>query len=112
MTQESILRDVASYGVQAGFWAAMAFPVVTAFFWSWWQHLWGWTIVALDLAIAMVLLGAVLVIEFGLQPVDETGLVLFWVEAIALCLVPVIIVWRAVLIYMTQRRGRREEEAE
>lgn len=105
MTQAEVLQDIASYGAQAGFWAAAAFPIVSAFYWPWWRHLWGVTIVAMDVAIALALVGDILVIEFGLVPGSTPGHVLSWVEAIALCLIPCIIVWRAVLTWITQRGG-------
>jgi hypothetical protein len=106
--QPHILYEIGSYGAQAGFWAAFLFPVVTAFYWPWWRHPWGWTIVGLDFAIALALLGGILVIEFGMVPGSTPGHVFSWIEAIALWLIPVIIVWRAVLTFITQRQGRRE----
>lgn len=110
MTQDEILSEVARVGVQAGFWAAVSFPLVTAFFWPWWQHLWGWTIVALDTALALALFGDVLVLEFGMATTGLNGRIFSWVEAISLCLIPCIIAWRTVLTFMTQRRGRGRHE--
>lgn len=110
MTQQQILYDIASYGGQAGFWAAAVFPLITSLYWPWWKRPWGWTIVSLDLAIALALLGDILVIEFGMVPGSEPGHVLSWVDAIALCAIPVIILWRAVLAFITQRQGNHRDQ--
>jgi hypothetical protein len=101
--QLGVLHQVASIGTQAGFWAGLLFPAVTAVYWPWWRHWWGWTIVVLDMAIVLALLGSILVLEFGLHPGSTPGHVLAWTEAFALCLVPAVIVWRAVLVFITQR---------
>lgn len=110
MTQAQILEDIASYGGQAGFWAAISFPAITALYWPWWKHAWGLTIVSLDLALALALLGDVLVLEFGMSQTGLPALVFSWVEAIALCMIPCIIVWRGVLTFITQRRARGRHE--
>lgn len=110
MSESHILFQVASIGGQAGFWAAFLFPAVTAFYWPWWTNVWGWTIVLLDSTIALALLGDVLVIEFGMRPGSVPGHVFAWIEAVALCMVPAVIVWRAVLVFITQRRGDRAAE--
>ena len=112
MIQSPVLREIAVIGIQAGFWAAVMFPVLTAWYWPWWKHQWGWTVVCLDAAIAFALLGDIMVIEFGLRPGSTPGHVLAWVEAISLCLIPVIIVWRAALVFVTQWRGSHGGDAD
>ena len=106
MTQLQFIQQVAIYGIQVGFWVAVAFPVVSAFFWPWWRHAWGMTIVALDVAIALALLVSVMTLEFGLVLGSTPGYVLAWTEAFSLWAIPAIIVWRAFLVFRTQRRGR------
>jgi hypothetical protein len=111
VTQPHALVEVATIAAQAGFWAAAMFPPVTALYWPWWQHQWGWTIISLDFSLALALVGDVLVIEFGMVPGSTPGHIFAWVETIALCLIPVIIVWRAVLTFVTQRRGARQDRS-
>jgi hypothetical protein len=111
VTQAQILQHVMLYAIQAGFWAAISFPLITAFYWPWWRSLWGLTIVALDLAIALALLGSVLAIEFGFGLTQSGALAyaVLWVTAVSLCAIPLIITWRAVLTFTTQRRGEEED---
>lgn len=105
MSAVVLLRDVDVIAVQAGFWASVAFPTVTATFWPWWKSWWGRNLVALDLAIALSLLSAVLQVEFDMEPGSTPGHVLLWISSVSLCLVPVVIVWRGVLTWVSQRRG-------
>jgi hypothetical protein len=95
--------EVARLALQAGFWAAVAFPIITAFFWPWWTSSWGWNIISLEAAIGLALLEAVLYVEFGLKPGHTPLHILGWTEAAALWMVPVIIVWRGIIIWHTQR---------
>jgi hypothetical protein len=109
MTQYEWLMNIGAYAAQAAFWAALVFPVVTSSFWPWWRHVWGWAFVLLDLAMAVVLLGSVLELEWG---VVQTGTgAIAWSRSIGLCLVPVIIVWRACAVFVAQRRGSDDRNA-
>lgn len=100
MTQEQFLADAGMWLANVTFFTSLAFPLATAVFWPWWASWWGRNIVSLELGIAVTLLPAVLFRDFGVD-----SLVLRWVQAAALATVPLIVVWRAVMIWQTQRAG-------
>jgi hypothetical protein len=103
VTQVQLIRDLGEYAIWFSFLAAVAFPLVTSLFWPWWQHSWGWNIVTLEMAIAVALLPAWLHYAFGFTIAASTGFA--WLQVGAVMLVGVIIVWRTVLIFLTQRHG-------
>lgn len=109
MTEAHVLLLVEEIAIQAAFWASCLFPVVTALFWPWWESEWGWNIIALEIAIAVTLLPDIMIIEFGMKPGSTPGHALLWTSAISLCLVTVVIVWRAVVIFRSQRAGLRRD---
>lgn len=100
MTQAQFLADAGAVLANVTFGVSLAFPLVTAVFWRWWASWWGRNIVALELGIAVTLLPAVLYRDFGVD-----SLVLRWVQVAALGTVPLIVAWRAVMIWRTQRSG-------
>lgn len=103
MTEVQVLADVHQIAVQAGFWVALAFPVVTGAYWPWHRSWWGRNLVALDMVIMLALLGSTLHYEFGLDYGHAPGHVLLWVTAVSLCLVPAVLIWRMVMIWLVQR---------
>lgn len=94
------LTDALEWTVNFAFWAAIAFPVLIGMIWPWWRDWWGQNMIALDLAIAVAVVGAVLRYDLGIR---FTGLA--WVDVVSLALVFFIIVWRGVMIFRTQRAG-------
>lgn len=101
MTQGQLLTDVGKWAIVATFYVTALFPVVTAVFWRWWESWWGRNIVALELAMAVTLLGAWLRYTFGLSA--ASSLTMRWVDTLALCTVPVIVSWRGAMIIGQQR---------
>lgn len=99
------LIDVANAEIMVGFWVSLAFPFVTRFFWPWNKSWWGWNIVMLDLSIAGTLFPSWLFLTFH---VNDAWLQ--WIQVFFLGLVVVNVVWRAVMIWRTQRRGDLREE--
>ena len=106
MTQFQFLTDWIQDAIFAGFLAAALFPFVGIYF-PWWRHEFGWNLIAFDLAIGIALLPAFLHRVFG---VPVTGLVYTYVVAIALTSIPVILIWRAYVLYREQKAGAREVE--
>lgn len=98
MTQEQFLADAGNALENLTFFVSLLFPLVTAFFWPWWESSWGRNIVSLELGIAVTLLPGVLFRDFGVN-----DLALHWVQLLALATVPLIVVWRVVMIWRTQR---------
>jgi len=102
MTQAQFLSDVVKWLVNITFWTSLAFPVVTRPFWPWTRSQWGRNIVALELAIAFTLIGSIMNIDLGWR---RYPLVFAWITTVSLACVPVIVIWRAVMIWRTQRDG-------
>jgi hypothetical protein len=92
------LIDATEWSVNLSFWASAAFPVLIAPVWRWWLDWFGQTMVLFDLALAGAALGLVLRFDWGIRLEA-----LQWVDIISLSFAFVVIVWRSVLIYRTQR---------
>lgn len=101
MTQLQFLADWASYAAGVAFWVCALWPALIAWFWPWWRHQWGLNMVIKTELIAFALLSTVLHREFG---VADT-FVLLWVTVAAVTLIPVVVVWRTILIWQGQRDG-------
>lgn len=91
--------------VNVGFFVSLAFPVVTRFFWPWNRSTWGWNTVLIELSIAGCLFPSVLRLDFGLA-----DLALAWTQVAFLGTVPMNVIWRAFIIWRTQRDGARGDE--
>jgi len=102
----SLLREVTEWEVNACFIASVLFPVVTRLYWPWHESSWGWNIVMLEIGIAGAILPSWLFIDFRVS--SQT---LELLQVISLALVFVNVVWRAVMIYRSQRAGALDGEA-
>lgn len=101
MTQ-ALAAHIAIAGV---FWSALGFVAAVSLFWPWWKSQLGWTIAAKSIAIALAVLPSILYTWFG-PGVYRDAPWLAWVAIGALALIPPILVWRAVILWHTQRRAR------
>lgn len=106
MTQLQVLIDLSRIALNVIFWSCVAFPLI-GIFWPWWRSSWGWNIVSLEIALALAVMGSVLQIDFGLR--SDHLLSFFWITTASLCLVPVIVVWRAVMILREQYHEARRD---
>ena len=100
MTQVQLLTAIGAWLVNIVFAVSALFPLVTALYWPWWDSWWGRNIVGLEICIAATLLPAVLFRDFAID-----SLVLRWAQLVSLTLVAAMVVWRAVMIWHTQRQG-------
>lgn len=98
MNQLHLLHDIEVWLVNLVFVISVLFPIVTRFYWNWMASEWGKNIIALEVSIAATLVASVLYLDLGVN-----SLVLRWVSDISLAMVGCVIVWRAVLIWHTQR---------
>lgn len=101
MTQEQLIADLVNWGINAAFLFPFLFPAVVRLYWAWEKSDWGWNIVALDLAVALALLPIFVNHVFN---VSVTGYFFGWLEVSSIWLIPVIIVWRMIIIWRNQRR--------
>jgi hypothetical protein len=93
------LIDAVEWSVNLSFWAAIAFPFVIGTIWFWWLDWWGQNMIAFDLCFAGAALPLVLRYDFGVK-----ASALAWVDVISLSLVTLVVIHRAVMIFVTQRR--------
>ena len=107
MTQLQLLMKLSEVAVNLIFWSGIVLPIILAPFWPWWKSSWGWNIVALEFALSLALVGAILRLDLGLRTND---LLLFaWLTVFSLWTVPVIVAWRTVIILREQYRQAKRE---
>lgn len=94
------LLTIVHWEINVGFLVSLLFPVITRFYWPWNESDWGWNIISLELSIAGCLLPSFLYIDFGV-----TDMLLRWSQVLFLGAVIVNVLWRAVIIWQTQRKG-------
>jgi hypothetical protein len=116
MTQARLISDLINWGINAAFIAALLFPFVVRTYWAWEKSDWGINIVSLELLIALALL------PLWVRHITGYGGNMYfygWLEAASLWGIPVIILWRAIIIWRNQRyklaekngdNGSKEEE--
>jgi hypothetical protein len=104
MSQTLVVLDAGNAVVQLTFLTALLFTPVVSMFWPWWQHSIGRTVTAEAAAIALVLAPGVLH-EWDVLTV--TSIAFAWSRVVCLALVPGILIWRAIAIYLIQRGGSR-----
>jgi hypothetical protein len=102
------LLDWIQYAELIIFWLGIVAPAVTALFWRWWSSVWGWTICGLEICISGLLLQASLEQMFGLV-LTVFSTAWLWLDAVLISCVGLIIVWRTIVIFQTQRSGLDED---
>jgi hypothetical protein len=104
---ETFVVAVTPYVAEAAFFAGVAFIAAYTLLAKWWKTPVGVSIVLLDLMIALILLPDMLLY---LLDINVTGSE-FWTFLVlgALAAVPVIIMWRLVILVRLQLRGRDGE---
>lgn len=100
MQPDHILAAYEHILINVGFVISLLFAPVNSLWWPWWQEHWGWNIVTLEMCIAGDLLSSFLFIDFHVAS-DA----LQWVTAFSLTLTVIIIVWRSLMIWQTQREA-------
>jgi hypothetical protein len=103
MTQAQFLADASEWVIQAAFWCSLAFIAWYSALAPWYRSSVGRAIVALDSAIALATLPAVLGLIFGAELV--TGRFFQWLTICAFACIPVITTWRMWIVWKLQRRG-------
>jgi hypothetical protein len=95
------VKTATQIGVEAVFYTALAFTAAVSCFWPWWKSQLGWTIVAKSLALAVATLPAMLFYWYS----GRSPAWLDWVSVCALWSIPVILAWRAYVLWQVQRSG-------
>jgi hypothetical protein len=101
MTQEQLAIDLINWGVDVAFLVPFLFPAYIRLIWAWEKDEWGWNIILLDLAVSLAILPTFVHRVAGVR---FSTPVFLWLEAASLWFIPMIIVWRSVMIWRKQRR--------
>jgi hypothetical protein len=103
MTQAQFLHLASECVVQAAFWSALGFIAWYTLLASWWKYSIGRALVALDSAIMLATLPTVLGLLFGAHLV--AGEFFQWLTVCAFGAIPLVTVWRGVIVWRIQRRA-------
>lgn len=98
-----LVETYTEWAVNFSFWASVAFFIGIGVVWPWWKSFWGVNIVSLEGALMLAMFPFALSYEFGIRIRDSP--VFAWIEATALWLVGIIVVWRGYMIISQQVRG-------
>lgn len=101
MTQAQLLHIASEWVIQLAFWCSVAFPVWYTICAPWWRYSAGRAIVALDSAIALATGPTVAGLIFGAPLVASA--VFAWVTVAAFGCIPVIAIYRGVIVWQVQR---------
>lgn len=107
MTQIELLSDVTWWIINFITWSSFAFPVLTWPFWNWSESMWGRNLVAYEVCLGLGFIGATVRHDWGI-PSALHGPAFYaveWLQTISLAFVPLIISWRVIIIWKTQRAG-------
>ena len=106
MSQAQVLHDASEWVIQLAFWCSVAFPAWYSIWAPWWRYPVGRAIVALDAAIALATGPTTIGLIFGASVVASPFFT--WLTVFAFGCIPVITVYRAVVVYQVQRRAAVE----
>lgn len=109
MTQLQFLLDWIQYAVVVAFCVSLILPFASMSFWKWWRDSFGINLNLKDFAVALALLAAFLHYVFGINPMETW---FKWLQAVAITAIPVVLVWRFIIIYREQRRGAIQDRQE
>jgi hypothetical protein len=107
MTQAQVALDIINWGINVAFVITLLFPIGVRPFWNWTESDWGWNIVAFDTVVALALLPTWLHHTLG---ITSGTFVFLWIEATSIWAVPVVVLWRAWIIFQAQRHADIEKE--
>lgn len=105
MTQSHVLGIVQNWDIYAAFIIPLLFPVAIAYIWPWWKDELGWTMVLVDLLLSAALLPSFLHRALGV-PINTY--VFQWIVVISVGLIPIVIIWRTIVVFKTQKQAVRE----
>jgi hypothetical protein len=101
VTQLQLLADWNGVIINIICWTSFVFPAALATFWPWHESDWGKILVSLDLCIGLSVLGVTIQHDWGYPHflMYEFG----WLSTLSLTAIPIIGIWRAVMIWRKQR---------
>lgn len=103
MSEAQFLHDASEVVIQAAFWSALSFIAWYSLWAPWYRTPVGRAIVALDSAIALACFPTVLGLIFGASVIASPWFA--WLTVAAFAAIPVITVYRGVIVFRIQRRA-------
>lgn len=107
MTQLSLIVDLDFIGLNIICWTSIAFPLIIATFWPWWESDWGRNLVSKVACLGLAVVGTVIKHDWGFP--QRFFYEFAWLQALSLNLVAPILIWRIVLIWRKQRSAVEDE---
>lgn len=98
-----LLTLATEMSVTFSFWTMIGVGLVTTMVWPWWRSFWGVNLISLDGSISLALFPAMLSIDFGINRFDNAWGA--WIEIVSITLAGLIVLWRGLLVMITQMRG-------
>jgi hypothetical protein len=92
--------------IEAIFYTSLGFTAAVSVFWPWWRSQLGWSIIAKSLALTVAVLPAMIAYWFG-AAVYARNPWLGWLSIAAMATIPLILTWRAVVLWHVQRTARQ-----
>jgi hypothetical protein len=108
MSQTQFLLDWVEWAVVVAFCTSLILPFALMPIWKWWKDSFGINLQVKDFAIAAALLAAFLHYAFGLNPMETW---FKWLQAGAITTIPIILIWRFLIIYREQRKGALDSKS-
>jgi hypothetical protein len=107
VSQEDLIRILGEWGLNLSFIVPFLFPFVVRTYWDWTKSSWGWNIISLELAISLAVLRSFIIVDFHVTRGSEW---FDWLTVASLWAIPVIVVWRAYIIWHRQRHIANPEK--
>jgi hypothetical protein len=107
MTQVQQVLNIINWGINVAFIVTLLFPIGVRPFWNWMTSDWGWNIVTFDSIVALALLPTWLHHTLG---INASTLLFLYIEAVSIWSVPIVVLWRAWIIYNAQRHVDMQKE--
>lgn len=109
MNQAHMAVNLINWGANVAFLVPFLFPFYIRLIWAWHKDEWGWNIVTLDMAVSIALLPSFVHRVIG---VNVNTALFAWIVAGSIWAIPIIVIWRSVMIWRKQRHANLVQPAE
>lgn len=107
MTQLQLLTDWYGIILNVICWSSFVFPILLATYWPWHESDWGKVLISLDLCVGLAVLSSTIRHDWGFP--SSLFYESAWLTVLSLTAIPVIGIWRGVMIWRKQRQAALAE---
>lgn len=107
MTQLQLLMDWNGIVLNVICWTSFIIPAVLATFWPWHESDWGKILISLDVCVGLAVLPSTIKHDWGFPPYLFYEFA--WLSTLSLTAIPIIGIWRAVMIWRKQHTAALSE---